>query len=256
MHRLPSPTPALEQLFDPGSPGSAMLYSMLERSTPGEFLVDDPGNPSQCIVRSPSRITYASRGVTQAFFDEALTELRTTAGVALVRAPDHDEAWSPPEPDLIVERLEFLSSPREDGPLSDMLGRAYEGFEIRAIAPEEFKNPLWHDTLLGFSGSAESFFGCGFGLVLRKDGEPIAWTYAPCLGRSAREIGVETAEAHRGKGYATFIAAHAVKECQQRGHRAIWSCETDNPASAAIARKLGFDGERTYRVFAYRSVKP
>jgi predicted GNAT family acetyltransferase len=70
------------------------------------------------------------------------------------------------------------------------------------------------------------------------------------------EIGVMTAEAHRGKGYATRVSAHVIARCLERGASVAWSCETDNPTSIAIARRLGFQDERTYPVLVYRSTKP
>ncbi|MFC2095769.1 GNAT family N-acetyltransferase, partial [Candidatus Bipolaricaulota bacterium] len=67
---------------------------------------------------------------------------------------------------------------------------------------------------------------------------------------------VFTADEHRGKGYATLVSAEVIKRCLGSGLSVFWSCETDNPASAAIARKLGFGEERSYPVYAYRSNKP
>jgi GNAT superfamily N-acetyltransferase len=251
MHIVSMATPDLMKLFDEDSPGKSLLFSILEGRTPAEILVDDPEHPRQCIVRSGVRFTFASRDVDQGFLERALAELRQTAGVALMCPPDRSEQWTPPDPDVVVERLGFRDF--ANGGLREVLARPLEGMEIREIDRERFGNTLWRDLLLGFSGSAESFLRHGFGLVLCRGDEVLAWSYAPNRGLSTMEIGVATAEDHRGQGHATFIAAHVISQCLARGWSVAWSCETDNPASAAIAHKLGFRGERTYPVYVYRS---
>jgi len=248
--------PRLERLFDPALPSATLLYSILEGGSPGEILVDDSSDPSQCLVRSPIRLTFASRDIRQGFLDECLAELRKTAGVGVVLAPDvAAQTWALPEPDDVIERLEFLPKSKLDGPLRKALARPLAGMEIREIDREAFDNPLWREAVLSFCVTPESFFGRGFAIALFRDEEPIAWSYLPICGRSTMEIGVATAEEHRGKGYATLIAAHAIERCLAMGRRAVWSCESDNLSSAAIARKLGFQGERTYCIHAYRSIK-
>jgi RimJ/RimL family protein N-acetyltransferase len=255
MHTVSQATPDLMKLFDEDSPVKSLLFSILEGRTPAEILLDDPERPRRCVVRSAVRFTFASRDVDRDFLDRALTELRRTTGVALVCLPDGSEQWTPPDPDLVVERLGFRDFDPADGGLREALARPLEGMEIREIDRERFDNALWRDMLLGFCGSAERFLEHGLGLALYRGEEVLAWSYAPNRGLSTMEIGVETAEAHRGQGHATFIAAHVISRCLARGWSVAWSCETDNPASAAIARKLGFRGERTYPVYGYRSTK-
>lgn len=255
MHTVSQATPDLMKLFDEDSPVKSLLFSILEGRTPAEILVDDPEHPRQCIVRSAARFTFASRDVDQGFLERALAELRQTAGVGLVCPPDGFAHGMPPDPDLVVERLGFRDFDPADGGFRKALARSLEGMEIREIDRERFENTLWRDLLLGFSGSAESFLEHGFGLALYRGDEVLAWSYAPNRGLSTMEIGVETAEDHRGQGHATFIAAHVISRCLARGWSVAWSCETDKPASAAIARKLGFRSERTYPMYGYRSTK-
>jgi RimJ/RimL family protein N-acetyltransferase len=253
MHIVSQATPDLMRLFDEDSPVKSLLFSILEGRTPAEILLDDPKRPRRCVVRSAVRFTFASRDIDQSFLDRALTELRRTAGVALVCPPDRSEPWTPPDPDLVVERLRFADFDPAHAGFRETLARPLEGMEVREIDRERFDNALWRDTLLGFSGSVERFLKHGLALALYRGDEALAWSYAPNRGLSTMEIGVETVEAHRGQGHATLIAAHVISRCLVRGWSVAWSCETDNPASAAIARKLGFHSELTYSVYVYRS---
>jgi RimJ/RimL family protein N-acetyltransferase len=255
MHNVSTATPDLMKLFDEDSPVKSLLFSILEGRTPAEILVDDPERPRQSIVRSGARFTFASRDVDQGFLERALAELRQTAGVALMGHPDRSAHWTPPDPDVVVERLGFADFDEANGGFREALARPLAGMEIREIDRERFDNSLWRDLLVEFSGSAERFLEHGLGLALYRGDEVLAWSYAPNRGLSTMEIGVETVEAHRGQGHATLIAAHVISRCLARGWSVAWSCETDNPASAAIARKLGFRSERTYPVYGYRSTK-
>ena len=256
MHILQDTRPDLPRLFGWDTHNRGLLFSILEGRNPGEILVDNPEHPSQCIVRSGVPLTFASLDVSQSFLDEAIEYLRTTGDVALVGKQDGRCAWSAPEPDLVVERIEFTGIGVESERLHANLVRDMPGLEMREITSDRFDSCLTKDMILAFCGSQESFFAYGFGLSLWLGDEILAEGYAPVLGDNGMEIGVITAEEHRGKGYASAIFAHMIKRCLERGLSASWSCETDNPASAAIARKLGFEREQTYPVYVYRSKKP
>lgn len=255
MHILQSTRPDLPRLFERDTHNKGLLFSILEGRNPGEILVDNPEQPSQCIVRSGITMTFVSRDVSQSFLDEAIARLRTTGGVALVGKRDGKCAWNAPEPDLVVERLEFTGFRAESAGFRANLERTMPGVKIREITDDRFESCLTKDMILSFCGSRENFFAHGFGLSLCLGDEILAEGYAPVLGDNGMEIGVVTAEEHRGKGYASAISAHMIKRCLERGWSVSWSCETDNPASAAIARKLGFEREQTYPVYVYRSKK-
>ena len=255
MYSLPATRPDLLRLFATETHCRSLLFSILEGRNPGEILVDNQEQPSQCIIRSGVRMTFASRNVSQGFLDEAIARLRTTGGVALVGKQDGKCAWNAPDPDFVVERLEFTGFRAESDGFHANLEREVPGDELREITDDRFDSCLTKDRILAFCGSRENFFAHGFGISLCLGDEILAEGYAPGLGDNVTEFGVFTAEEHRGKGHASAVSAHMIKRCLERGWSVSWSCETDNPASAAIARKLGFEGEQTYPVYVYRSTK-
>jgi GNAT superfamily N-acetyltransferase len=171
----------------------------------------------------------------------------------LVGQPGDSATWHPPAADLVVERLEFTDLDTDTGGFREILKRPLGEFELRTIGAEQVGNCLWIDALLTFCGSMEGFLRHGFGFSLCRNDKVLAEGYAPLLGQSTMEIGVKTAEEHRGQGFATLVSAYVIEECLRRDWTVAWSCELDNPASAVIARKLGFCGERTYPVYVYRS---
>lgn len=64
----------------------------------------------------------------------------------------------------------------------------------------------------------------------------------PCdCGGEAAEIGVETAEGFRGRGYATACVRALARELNRRGTDALYLAQADNPASVSVARNSGFE---------------
>jgi len=256
VYTLPQTRPGLLELFDEATPGAAMLYPMLEGRCPADIRVDEPAQPKQCLIRNGIGITFANRDVSQAFLEQAMADLRTTRGVGLVSDPEKPLSWTLPPPEAQMERLEFRSFDPQAAGFRTALGQPLADLELRSLDGASFDRSLWRDMLLAFCGSAEGFLRYGFGISLCRGDEVLAEGYAPLLGRSTMEIGVMTVEAHRGNGYATRVSAHVIDQCLARRFSVAWSCETDNPTSAAIARRLGFQNERTYPVLVYRSTKP
>jgi predicted GNAT family acetyltransferase len=66
-----------------------------------------------------------------------------------------------------------------------------------------------------------------------------------------REPGVFTQPVERGKGFATLTAARLIAAIEAQGERSYWNCTEQNLASAAIARKLGFQQEQEYRCLVW-----
>jgi len=81
-----------------------------------------------------------------------------------------------------------------------------------------------------------------------------AEAYAPFWGDTHAEIGVVTHESFRNRGLATLICAHLIREIEGAGKSAYWSCNKSNPASIAVARKLGFGCPQTYYLFEYEKL--
>ena len=53
------------------------------------------------------------------------------------------------------------------------------------------------------------------------------------------EIGVDTAEPYRRKGYGRACVSALIRELSERGHSAVYECASGNAASIALAKSLG-----------------
>ena len=55
------------------------------------------------------------------------------------------------------------------------------------------------------------------------------------------EIGIETSEGYRGKGYAMAVCSALIDYCLANGYEPVWGCKLENTPSYLLAQKLGFE---------------
>jgi RimJ/RimL family protein N-acetyltransferase len=90
--------------------------------------------------------------------------------------------------------------------------------------------------------SVDNFMDKGFGFCLLHGDVIASWSVADYVAGKAYEIGIHTDEDYRRRGLATLTVAAAVEHCMARGATEIgWHCWSSNVASAATARKVGFE---------------
>jgi RimJ/RimL family protein N-acetyltransferase len=157
----------------------------------------------------------------------------------------------PPRAAATEQRLEFCSRRATDPAFTRLLNHRPGGCDVHAIDRESFPACQWQQDLLSVFGSAERFlhdslgFGVFYGGVLVSEAHAFFW------GGSLVEIGAITKAAYRGRGYATLAAAHLIHGCEERGYITYWGCDVENPASAAVARRLGYGEPRAYTLEFY-----
>ena len=86
----------------------------------------------------------------------------------------------------------------------------------------------------------KEFLKNGFGYCLIEEGRMMACAFASGLSKEYVDIGVETVEECRGKGYGRLVSAAMVKETVRRGKTPVWDCDTRNEASMRLACSVGF----------------
>jgi len=247
--------PNLPALFDPKISNNPILFATLMGHTPGRAWVDDPGNPSQCVVRVDELLVFFSNGADQAFLEEGFDIIKQFSHVVFV--PGRGESTLQiPKADKILQRLEFTEIDAESQFTANVInGGLAEGFEIRDIDQELVKKIDSREDIESYCGSLENFLANGFGICLLQNGEIVSEAYAPYVTVKNVELATFTKETHRGHGYATKICAHFIQTCRERGLEPYWSCDADNIASINLARKLGFKHERKYEILMYRGAQ-
>ena len=251
MIECPTNHPGLPALFDPHVPNNPSLWAGFHERLAGRALVDSMPNPTQCLLRTVARLTYASYGMSQSFLADAVDYFRQIGIVWLIRSPN-----DPPAPGgyRSNSRLEFFDYDPHSLILADYRKRLPAGFEMRAIDHNLLECCEWGDDMGIYCGSLDNFLQNGLGFCLMQGDEIIVETYASSLGAPYAEIGTITREPYRGKGYAAIAVAYLIEALEQRGYHAYWSCDVDNPSSARVARKLGFREEKAYEFLEYEKL--
>ncbi|HEY8601358.1 MAG TPA: GNAT family N-acetyltransferase [Thermomicrobiales bacterium] len=97
-----------------------------------------------------------------------------------------------------------------------------------------------HQTINTFWGGYERFLTKDFGFAALAGDELVSVAYAAAVGGGEANIDVITAERFRRRGLAARVCTAFIDHCQGHGLVATWDCDSDNAASAALARSLGF----------------
>jgi GNAT superfamily N-acetyltransferase len=116
-----------------------------------------------------------------------------------------------------------------DEPDEEIVIRMITGGEVDAVdGPPDLIDELKRGTLLG--KVAATFV----------DGRPVAFCDASTETEGLWDIGIDTLEPYRRRGYAALAVAYTVDQQGRRGRRPVWGAEEDNEASMRLASKLGF----------------
>lgn len=242
----PMPAERLSRLIplaDADLPNRCMLISFLEGRSNGAAFVDDPDQPSAFLaILDFYGFGFVGGGADAAWYADAIAQIRSRRRLVLVSPA----GITLPEPTQTMQRIEFLHPPKTQPtpPLPD-------GYSFRALDANLLERCLWRDEMVVGYGSAERLLGEGHGICLMHGDEIACETYALFPAEGHYEIGTITHEAYRGRGFAYATCVRLCEECARRGMTTTWSCDVDNPASIATARKLGYSTERPYPICYY-----
>lgn len=240
-------TPALTALFDPSGPTVPRAMNVLEGTTRGMILADDPTSPGWAAVyESAFGTLYLGGRVDATLLAELVARCRRIGGVGIGCWPASElSALLPPNPAYDGRAL-FFAERSAQVPLEALAGALPAGYSLavrdaRLLA----QSPDLADTLAAF-GSTEAILQHTLGVVVLRD-EAVcceAATGAPSHGRI--EVGVTTLEPHRRRGLALCTCARLIGMCEARGYATWWDCASQNEASARLAYALGYRHPREY----------
>lgn len=88
--------------------------------------------------------------------------------------------------------------------------------------------------------NADLFASIGKGYSIIDGGKIAATAYSAFVHGDKLEIGIETMEEFRGKGYALAVSSALIDYCITNGIEPVWACRLENVGSMYLAQKLGF----------------
>ena len=196
-----------------------------------------------------------SRTSSQGAFDATLDELRRDGVVGLVWPEGVAGPVEPGPPARTMDRLGFDPIDASSARFEELRGTLPDGITVRPIDRDLLARCEWREHVEAAHGSVEAFLANGFGLCLMRDDDILAEAYAPFIGGGVAEVGVVTAEAHRGHGLAAIAIAWLMVPIAERGLAPYWSCDTTNEASVRVAAKVGFGEPRPFGIRLYRQLE-
>lgn len=239
-------TPEILALFDISRPTMPRAFSVMEGITRGEVLVDDPERPTWAAVRDAMFGTlYLGGQVDAPILAQLVEHLRQSGQVGIACWLDDPlNEIIPPHPDYDGRTLYFTKRlPVEDAP-SILLP---QGFSLHPRDEQILPRSFDYEATLHSFGSVESIVQNTLGMIIL-DGDTIvceAATGAPTQGLI--EMGVTTADAYRGRGFATAACTYLIEICEAKGYNTWWDCAKQNTASVRLAKKLGYQNQQEYR---------
>ena len=94
---------------------------------------------------------------------------------------------------------------------------------------------------MNFWNNAEEFYNNGIGFSLIYENKVASTSYSAFLHDDKLELGIETMEEFRGKGFAQFTCSALIDYCLENNFEPVWACRLENTGSYKLAQKLGFE---------------
>jgi GNAT superfamily N-acetyltransferase len=235
-------------LFDRDMSNSPMIFSTLEGRATGRVYVDDIAKPSACVVCLDFLdLAFPGGHIEQEWLNAAVAHLWEERDILLSWPPQLAKRLEPPFPATeVVDRYEFFDCAPGQGVAS-----IPAGYHLQRIGEALLNRCLWRDLMISAYGTVGRFLQHGMGLCLMSGDEVCSEAYAVFFGGGRVEIGVITHEEYQRRGCAYVTCQHLIRLCEAQGYPTYWSCEQDNVASAATARKLGYQVQREYQWLYY-----
>jgi RimJ/RimL family protein N-acetyltransferase len=125
-----------------------------------------------------------------------------------------------------------------------------DGYEIVEIDPDLFQRIEGLVIPKSFWDNADDFKRKGIGFCIIKGDEIVSWSYTVWIHGDLNEIGIETSNDYRGKGFSEIASKEFIQYCINHHQTPVWSCRLENQFSYRLALKLGF--RETLRIPFYR----
>jgi len=133
----------------------------------------------------------------------------------------------------------------------DHLAEIPSGYHMQKIDEELASQIEGFDYYIKMFGGFKQAIQNMIGYCLMHGETIVCEVEAAPLTRGVAEMSVDTHEDYRQKGLGTITSAHVIRECEAQGYRVFWGTSQKNAASVALARRLGFQTERTFTVFSW-----
>ena len=203
--------------------------------------------PTQIVVRAHGGETFASIGCSETFLHDAIDLASQLGQIFLIDSgvPESIQARG-----CVVERMDFDDCDLEGESLRVLRQRLPSHLKACRIDRGLLKHCQFAGSALPklYGDRLDSYFEFGYGICLLHGDDVVSEIYAGYVAEGRVEMIAGTDASYRRQGLASISAALFIEEARQRGHEVTWSCRLENEGSMRVARRLGFQEERPYRM--------
>lgn len=236
--------------------------SVVEHKIPGKVFVDDPGNPKTYYVIHPY-------GMSLLFGDSANETFNTSfRNYALNYNHERNKhEWMQASPGNWHNVLNELfknelvksadNTTRQETGIVELNTRVNFKFnrdnyqalrktntdpEIKIIRTDSriFRDMKGSVVPAYFWKSEDDFMKNGIGFSLLYKGKLASTAYSSFIHDDKLELGIETVEEFRGRGFAAYPCSALLDYCIENNYEPIWACRLENTGSYKLAQKAGF----------------
>lgn len=251
---------------------SLFARTVIEQTVSGNIYVDDPINPNTFYVVHPYGMTLLFGDSNNEKFNEdfknyALNKEKSRDNFEWMQVfPNNwDNILSSLFKDVLVKsadntekaekgiieintRVNFKFNIAKHQPLSAQI--IDQDISIVRADGQMFRDMQGSVVPLYFWDSEEDFLKHGIAFALFYKGELASMSFSSYWLGNEFEMGIETKENFRGKGFAELVCKAIIDYCVENNYEPIWSCRLENIGSYKLAQKLGF--EPTFYLPYYR----
>lgn len=236
--------------------------SVLEQRMPGFVYINDANDPKTFYIVHPYGMSLLFGDCSNKVFNAKLRDyalnknktpkkqewmqafpnawhdvLKDLFGTSLINSSDNSEKSENNVIELNTRvnfrfNLEKYCLLKQDKPAGVTIVRTNEKIfaEMKgAVVPSFF----WND--------AADFYKNGIGFSLFEGDKLASTSYSAFIQGNMLEIGLETVEEFRGKGYAQNTCTALIDYCLKNNFEPVWACRLENIGSYKLAVKLGFE---------------
>lgn len=221
-------------------------FNVLEGLNRGDILVNTLEGATTAVVRDGMYGTlYFGGQVNASLLASWVPHLRKTGEVGIgCWLDDPINTLIPPDFDYNGRTFSFTERLPHSTSQSFQLPSGY-----RLVPRDEhlFRKSFDYQVRLDLFGSVENVLRYTLGVVILHEDILVCEAATGASTHGLIEVGVTTAEAYRGHGFATIACTHLIELCEKLGYKTWWDCAKQNTPSVRLAKKLGFKGEPEYR---------
>lgn len=215
--------------------------SIAEGFQTGQIYVDDPADPRMVLFWHYAGFAYlagkASEQILQEIREKVLAGIDGRRFVLITDNEKAAEFFSGNKGIRIERRLEYVHSGSKDHGVSPQLPSDCRIEPIHAANIDRIRGRI----IPAFSWDGkEQFLEHGFGYVVICDDEIAAVSFSAAVSSEEVDIGVETMEAFRTRGFARLLTEQMCKTIHAQGKRPVWAHSQKNEISGKTALSCGF----------------